>query len=467
MPFEKLPTGYEGASLSASPKASGGLLRILGVSFGVAVVLGGTVGSGILRAPGPIAEALGSPWLILSVWAAVGVYALLGANYLAELATMLPKAGGPYVYARRAYGGFGGFVVGYSDWVVNTASLAYVPLVFGEYTAALVPSLQGREKAVAIAVILVFTALNWVGLRAGSGTQQLTSLLKTVALLLFVAACFAYGGRVGVQSAGEFAPVKPPAGALALVVALGFALQQVHATYLGWNAPVYFAEEDRRPARNLPRSLFGGVIVVIVIYLLINAAYLYAVPLERLAASKLPAADAMQIIWGERGGQIVTLMSLLILLSLINAVFMLTPRTIFALGRDRLFASRAVAVNKGGTPTVALAVTALAAVVLAAYGEFETLFGVSAFFGVTNDVLLTASLFVLRRREPDLPRPYRARGYPWLPLIFLSAGVALLAAFVAGNTTNSLYSLAALAASFPVYLLIRSNSQGGQDAKTG
>lgn len=435
-------------------RGEGGLLRILGVGFGVAVVLGGTIGSGILRAPGPIAGALGSPWLILAVWAAVGVYALLGANYLAELATMLPKAGGPYVYARRAYGGFGGFVVGYSDWVVNTASLAYVPIVFGEYTAALVPALQGREKTVAVAVIVVFTALNWAGLRAGSGTQQLTSLLKTVALLLFVAACFVYGGRGGAGDAGEFPPVSAPANLTALVLALGFAFQQVHATYLGWNSPVYFAEEDRRPARNLPRSLFGGVIVVIVIYLLINAAYLYAVPIERLAASKLPAADAMRLVWGERGGQIVTALSLLILLSLINAVFMLTPRTIFALGRDRLFASQAVRVNEGGTPFVALAVTALAAAALAAYGEFETLFGVSAFFGVTNDVLLTASLFVLRRREPDLPRPYRARGYPWLPLIFLAAGVALLAAFVAANTANSLYSLAALAASLPVYLLV-------------
>lgn len=433
----------------------GGLLRILGVSFGVAVVIGGTIGSGILRAPGPIAEALGRPWLILSVWAAVGVYALLGANYLAELATALPKAGGPYVYARRAYGGFGGFVVGYSDWVVNTASLAYVPLVFGEYSAALFPALRGYEKAVAVAVILVFTVLNWTGLRAGSGTQQLTSLLKTLALLLFVAACFAYGGRAPSDASSEFAAPSTPATVPAMLVALAVSFQLVHGTYLGWNAPVYFAEEDRRPAHNLPRSLFGGVLLVIFIYLLVNAAYLYVVPLPQLAASKLPAADAMQIIFGERGGQVVTAMSLLLLLSLINAVFMLTPRTIFALGRDRLFHSKAVTVNAGGTPYVALAVTAAAAIFLAARGEFETLFGVSAFFGVTNDVLLTASLFVLRRREPDLPRPYRARGYPWLPLIFLLAGVALLAGFIAGNTTESLYSLAALAASIPVYLLIK------------
>lgn len=443
------------ARTDAGAGGGGGLLRILGVSFGVAVVIGGTIGSGILRAPGPIAEALGSPWLIISVWVAVGLYALLGANYLAELATMLPKAGGPYVYARRAYGGYGGFVVGYSDWVVNTASLAYVPLVFGEYSAALAPGLRGYEKAVAIAVILVFTILNWTGLRAGSGTQQLTSLLKTIALLLFVAACFAYGTGAHDGAGQALAAPAAPATLPALLVALAVSFQLVHGTYLGWNSPVYFAEEDRRPARNLPRSLFGGVLLVMFIYVLVNAAYLYVVPTGRLAASKLPAADAMQIVFGERGGQVVTAMSLLILLSLINAVFMLTPRTIFALGRDRLFHRKAVAVNEGGTPFVALAVTAAAAMFLAARGEFETLFGVSAFFGVTNDVLLTASLFVLRRREPELPRPYRARGYPWLPLLFLLAGVALLAGFIAGNTTESLYSLAALAASIPVYLLVR------------
>jgi basic amino acid/polyamine antiporter, APA family len=431
----------------------GELLRILGVSFGVAVIIGGTIGSGILRTPGEIAAQLGRPWLILAVWLAVGIYALLGANYLAELATALPKAGGPYVYARRAYGGFGGFVVGYSDWVVNTASLAYVPLVFGEYSAALVPPLRGQEKAVAVAVILLFTILNWTGLRAGSGTQQLTSLVTTLALLLFIAACFIYGGRTG--AASEFPPLEPPSTTPALLIALAVSFQLVHGTYLGWNAPVYFAEEDRRPAHNLPRSLFGGVLLVIFIYMLINAAYLYVVPLAQLAASKLPAADAMQIIFGQRGGQVVTALSLLLLLSLINAVFMLTPRTLFALGRDRLFSSKAVAVNEGGTPFVALAVTAGAAVLLAVNGEFGTLFGVSAFFGVTNDVLLTTSLFVLRRREPDLPRPYRARGYPWLPLIFLAAGVALLAGFIAGNPRSSLYSLAALAASLPVYLLIR------------
>lgn len=432
----------------------GELLRILGVSFGVAVIIGGTIGSGILRGPGEVAALLGRPWLIIAVWALVGVYALLGANYLAELATALPKAGGPYIYAQRAYGDFGGFVVGYSDWIVNTASLAYVPIAFGEYTVALVPSLAGQEKAIAIAVIILFTILNWVGLRAGSGTQQLTSLLKTIALLAFIAACFAFGGQAG-AGASELPPLATPSTFPALLVALGLSFRLVHGTYLGWNAPVYFAEEDTRPAHNLPRSLFGGVLLVMFIYVLINVAYLYVLPLPQFAASKLPAADAMQLIWGPRGAQVVTVLALLILLSLINAVFMLTPRTIFALGRDRLFSSQAVRVNEGGTPFVALAVTAVAAIILAAYGEFGTLFGVSAFFGVTNDVLLTSSLFVLRRREPDLPRPYRARGYPWLPLVFLGAGVALLTGFIVSSPKDSLYSLAGLAASVPVYLFIK------------
>src|SRR2546428_10190424 len=161
----------------------GKLLRILGLGFGLAVVMGGTIGVSIFRLPGPIATLLGNTWLILVIWTLGGIFILLNANYTAELATMIPKAGWPYVYARRAYGDFAGFVVGWSDWLGNVAAVAFLPIAFAEYAIALFsPSFTG-VTIVAIAFLLLLAFLNWIGLRAGSGTQELTSFLKAIALL--------------------------------------------------------------------------------------------------------------------------------------------------------------------------------------------------------------------------------------------------------------------------------------------
>ena len=179
------------------------LLRILGLGFGLAVVVGGTIGVSIFRLPGPIATLLGNTWLILVIWTLGGIFILLNANYTAELATMIPKAGGPYVYARRAYGDFAGFVVGWSDWLGNVAAIAFLPIAFAEYAIALFsPSFTG-VTIVAIAFLLLLTFLNWIGLRAGSGTQELTSFLKAIALLSFVVACFALGGRHNSTNLGQ------------------------------------------------------------------------------------------------------------------------------------------------------------------------------------------------------------------------------------------------------------------------
>jgi len=431
------------------------LLRILGVTFGLAVVIGGTVGVGILRSPGAVAAQLGSVWLVILVWTLGGVYSLLGANYMAELATIVPKAGGPYVYAHRAYGDYGGFVVGWSDWLLNTLSLAYIAIVFGEYAAALfAPNFSNRVVVFSVTILFLLTILNWIGLRAGSGTQKLTSLLKAIALLGFVAACFIFGGQPNPPSAGEQAAVAAPSG-YALVIAFILAFQLVLGTYAGWFSAVYFAEEDTNPERNIPRSLFGGVALIIGIYLLVNLALLYALPLSQMANSKFAGADAMSLILGERSGQIVTALALLSIIGIINATLMFTPRTLFALGRDGLFFGKAATVNKGGTPVFALVMTVTPAIVLITIGTFESLLAITEFFAVTNTILLIGSLFVLRRREPDLPRPFLAWGYPFAPLIMLLAAILLFFGYIVSNFNNSLYAITALAASYPIFLLIK------------
>ena len=428
------------------------LLRILGVTFGVAVGIGGTIGIGILRIPGSVAAQLGNIGLIMAVWIVSGLYAFAGANTYAELGTMLPLDGGPYVYARRAYGEFGGFLVGWSDWLLRTSSMAYLAVALTEYAAELFSYNPGFITPAAIALLIFFTAFHWLGLRAGSRAQEIMSLFKVLAFFVIIAACFLFSPKV---NAGPSA--KPPlfSDPKLLFVAIALSMQSILGTYAGWHAPVYFSEENTDPAKSIPRSLFSGVAVVMAIYVLINLALLYALPMSKLAGSKLAAADAAQLIFGGYSSQIVTGIMLISLLGIINAAFLFTPRVMFALSRDGLFFHSGVMVNTGGTPTTALLITALAAIMLAGVGSFDRLFAFTAFLTVLVDVAAFGTIFVLRWREPDLPRPFRARGYPVLPAIVLLGAGLLLIAFVVSSIQNSLYAMIGIVVSYPVYLLVK------------
>jgi len=428
------------------------LLRILGVTFGVAVGVGGTIGIGILRIPGSVAAHLGHGGLIMAVWIISGLYAFAGANTYAELGTMLPLDGGPYVYARRAYGEFGGFLVGWSDWLLRTSSMAYLAVALTEYAAGVFSYNPSLITPAAIAVLIFSTAFHWLGLRVGSRAQEIMSLFKVLAFFVIIAACFLFSPKLSVAASAKPSLFSDPK---LLFVAIALSMQSILGTYSGWHAPVYFSEENTDPAKNIPRSLFTGVALVMAIYVLINLAILHALPMSKLAGSKLAAADAAQLIFGGYSSQIVTSIMLVSLLGIINASFLFTPRVMFALSRDGLFFRSGARVNTGGTPTTALLVTALVAIMLAGVGSFDRLFGFTAFLSVLVDVAAFGTVFILRRREPDLPRPFRARGYPVLPaIVFLGAGL-LLIAFIVSSTQNSLYAMIGIAVSYPVYLLVK------------
>jgi len=428
------------------------LLRILGVTFGVAVGIGGTIGIGILRIPGSVAAHLGHSGLIMAVWILSGLYAFAGANTYAELGTMLPLDGGPYVFARRAYGEFGGFLVGWSDWLLRTSSMAYLAVALTEYAAGLFSFNPGVITPAAIAVLIFFTAFHWLGLRAGSRAQEIMSLFKVVAFFVIIAACFLFSPKLSAAPSA-----KPPlfSDPKLLFVAIVLSMQSILGTYAGWHAPVYFSEENTDPAKSIPRSLFTGVAVVMAIYVLINFALLYALPISKLAGSKLAAADAAQLIFGGYSSQIVTTIMLISLLGIINAAFLFTPRVMFALSRDRLFFRSGVRVNTGGTPTTALLVTVLVAIMLAGIGSFDRLFAFTAFLTVLVDVAAFGTIFVLRWREPNLPRPFKARGYPVLPAIVFLGAALLLIAFVVSSVENSLFAVIGIAVSYPVYLVVK------------
>ena len=281
------------SAVELQSEQKGKLLKILGITFGIAVTLGSMIGLGILRTPGAVAGQLGYVWLILAIWVLGGVYAILGTLAVAELSTSLPTAGGWYVYARRAFGDYGGFVVGWSDWLSTCAAIAFIAITFGEYLPKLFPALSVSVNAVALTTLLLFGLLNWLGLRVGSRIQEVTSFAKAIAFLLLIAACFIYGGQTP-AAAEPAATLNAPAGFAAMFVAVMLSLQAVIFTYDGWYGAIYFAEENRDPGRNLPRAMLFGVVSVMAIYLLVNLAFLYILPLAQFAASDFPAGDAAQ-----------------------------------------------------------------------------------------------------------------------------------------------------------------------------
>ena len=426
------------AGITTTGSRSTGLLRILGVGFGAAVNIGSTIGIGILAAPSLVAGQLQDAAPILVAWIVGGLYTLLGAICLTELGTLAPQAGGYYVYARRAFGEWVGFAVGWTDWITYCLVLGYVSIGMASFLEKLAPGLAGHGRIVAVVLLVGFVALQWAGVRISSRFQEWTTALKCLAFVALVVAGLVMAGA----AAGAPAAASMPALTLSGVIV---ALQAVVITYAGWQSALYFTEEDRDPTRNLPRAMIGGVVAVIAIYLLVNLALLVILPVPTLAASALPASDAAQAIVGPRGGQIITILCVVSLVPLLNAIMMIGTRILFALGRDGLLWSRTADVNSGGTPGVATIVTTLVAVLLIATGTFQRLIGMAAFFLALNYAVCCLALVALRVREPDVARPFRAWGYPVSAAIVVLGALAFLVGAIVGGTDSALVATALLA----------------------
>ncbi len=430
----------------------GRLLRVLGIGFGLAVTIGNTIGAGIFRAPGEVARHLPDTWLFLAVWIAGGLYALLGAIQMAELGAMIPRSGGQYVFSRYALGEYAGFVVGWSDWISTCGTTAAVSIVVGEFAGALVPALRGQAPTVAVVVASAFAIVQWRGIRAGSLVQNVTSSLKAAAFVALIGAAFAFRGQSSAESA---AVLSLPAG-LAFGTAFVLSLQAVIYTYDGWTGVVYFGEEVHDPGKAIPRSLVGGVLSIIAIYLLVNLALLHVLPVSKIAGQEFAVGAAAGVIFGQHGDSVFRILTILSMLSAINAYHLMATRVLFAMSRDGLVSHRAAAVNEGGTPTVALALSTAITVLFITFGRtFEQVITVLAFFFIANYTLSFSSLFLLRRREPERPRPYRAWGYPWTTALALFGSVAFLVGAIAGDTRNSVLALLLLSASYPLFHMMK------------
>jgi APA family basic amino acid/polyamine antiporter len=441
--------GARNEATSLGTRSSLGLLAVLGVMFGLSVTVGNTIGSGILRTPGLVAQLLPTGWFFIGVWILGALYAALGANALAELATMMPESGGYTVYLRRSMGPYAGFVIGWSDWLSTCSSASLAAIVIGEYLTILAGTPKGLTSGIASAVIVAFALIQWRGVKTGSFMQNLTAFLKTLAFAILIGACFLLGrGLVGTSS------VLPSPTGFAFLAAFVLAMQAVIFTYDGYNGIVYFSGELRNPGRDIPRSMFAGVASVAVIYLLVNVGFLFVLPIDRMAGQPLVAATAANELFGTRGDAVIRVLTIVSLLSAVNAYQLMTSRVLHRLSVFG-FVPGADYVNRGGTPVIALFLSALVCLAMVITGTLEIVLAVTAFFFVAQYALIFLSVFILRRREPDAPRPFRAVGHPWTTGVVLVLSLGFLVGAFLADTRNSIYSLILLALSWPLYLMLR------------
>ena len=430
--------------------------------FGMAAAIGNTIAAGIVRTPGDVAKLLPNAWMFLGVWILGGLYAFSGASSMAELGAAIPRSGGQYNFSRRALGDYAGFIVGWSDWLSTCGTAAAVAIVIAEYSGHLFPILAGTGKMeiISVAIIFGFGILQWRGIKWGSGAQLFTAAMKTGAFLILVIACFLLGGpahKAAMQSGGS--SLSLPTG-WPLAIALMLGLQAVIYTIDGWDGIVYFGEEVRNPGRDIPRAIFGSVFSIMGIYLLLNLIALYILPMKDIAGNNFVLGTVANSVFGKLGDPIIRSIMVVSMLSCLNANQLFCTRTLYAMSCDGLFFRRATQVNAGGTPTISLLLSTIVGVLFVLISflsehAFERVVAMLSFFFVANYTLSYFSLFWLRKKEPQLARPYRAWGYPWSTGIALAASVLFLVGSIVTDQKNAPLALGMLVLSYPVFRVLK------------
>jgi APA family basic amino acid/polyamine antiporter len=456
-----LKTGIKRNIMLVSNRSAGGrdargrLLRIFGLGFGLAVVVGGVIGSGIMRNPSVVAAGFLDTRLILLAWLAGGVFVAIEAMPTVELGAAIPQSGGPYPLAVRSIGPFPGFFVAWADWLQLVFSTGFIAVAFGEYVQrlGLLPGLTTGE--IAIGLVAGCGALNWISARVGGASQSIGSALKALGLIILVATLFLVRGN---PAAAAAAPPPP----IFSWVAAAIAVRAVFAAYGGWQAVVYFSEEVHEPERNVARATFGGIALITAIYTLINAAVLHVLPMGILTRSTLAVSDAMTMVLGQGSGVIVTLLALVCVATIANLQVMEHVRTTYAMAREGVLPPQLAIVSPGGTPRRALVVVvvATALVILSAdlfKGElYEVLLNLYVPNAMIIFLMLSYGAIRLRRTEPDLPRPYKMPLYPLPAILSIAANALLIVVFVVSDWKTGIYCVLALSAAVPIYAFGRS-----------
>lgn len=398
------------------------LPRRLGVWSAGAVLVGSTIGSGIFRIPSTVAENVGTVGTMAVLWVVGALVALFGALTLAELATLYPRSGGIYVFLREAYGPLPAFLFGWTQLLlIRPAGLGAIAMIFAEYTGAFVPLTDTQVRFIAASAIALLATANIRSVTWGAAVQNASTMAKVVALAGLALLAFAFGdGAAGaLAGAPSFEVLSWGSFGVALIAALW--------AYDGWPDLTFMAGEVRDPARTLPRALVGGVLAIIAVYLLVNAAYLYVLPVGAMAASDLVAADAATRVLGTLGASIVAALVMLSTFGALNGSTMTGPRIFYAMADDGLFFRPIAAVHsRYRTPYAAIGLAAILGIANVSSRTFEQLAGQFILGIWPFYALAVGAVFLMRHRRPDAERPYRTVGYPWVPLIFLLASVAML-----------------------------------------
>ncbi len=460
-PVAPQATPQPGKSIGPHP----GLLRRLSLLDSVLLIVGGIIGSGIFLTAGPIAAEVRRPELFLLIWLAGGLISLLACFAFAEMGSMFPQAGGQYVYLREAYGELPAFLYGWMNFsVTGPGTIAALAVGFAEYLGALWPVVAAhapvahvgrwtltRGDLMAVTAIALLTTVNLFGVRRGATVQNIATWMKFAAVALFVG----LGVTLGRGSWANFHSALP-AGSGSLLAGIGVALIAVFWAYDGWVYITWVAGEVKDAQRNVPRALVAGVSLVAAVYVAMNLVYLYAMPMGTIAQQTTVAQAAAVALFSPAAARWLAAMIAISCFGAMSSAILSQARVTYALAEDGLFFRKLAEVHpRWRTPIFSLIVQGMWASVLALSGTYEQLFTYAVFMLVVSYLLTVAALFVLRRTQPDTPRPYRCTGYPWLPAIYLLVGAAWAINGAVERPKETLAGLVIVLAGIPGYVYWR------------
>ena len=425
------------------------------------------LGTGIFITTGDIARVLPHPGLVVAVWLAGGLYVLAGALSYAELGTLYPRAGGQYHFLKEAYGPIWGFLFGWASFlVIMTGGIAALAVGFGEYLGAFLPffstqhtlwsvplgasawSVNGGQLA-GVLVILLLTAVNYVGLKEGAGLQSLVTAVKVGSIVL-----------LGVAGLSVAAPVSPqllaPLPPGHLWSSIGVAMIAVMWTFDGWYGVTNVGEEMRRPERDLPIGLIGGTLGVTVLYAPLNLVYVRALPVAAMAETSRIGESAAVALFGPNGGRVIVAAVLVSTFGCLSATILYAARIYLPMAQDGVFFPALAEIHpRFRTPAACLAAQGAWSVLLTLSGSYEQLYTYTTFAVVGSYAATGAALIVLRWKRPELPRPYRAWGYPVVPLLFTAVSIAFLVNTVLEKPREALTGSLLIALGLPAYAFWR------------
>jgi basic amino acid/polyamine antiporter, APA family len=433
------------------------LQRVLGLVFGLAVVVGGIIGSGIMRAPGVVALGLHSVPLTLAFWAAGGAVAMLTAMPLVEAGASVPMAGGSYPIAARAFGPTAGFLAGWLTWLQYTASNAFIAVVFGEYVHRLGYGLGLSKNLLAVGLIALVTAINLTGTRLSGASQSIGSAIKGGAFLLVAAILFLSprapaGFHPAAVHAAAAAATGAAASGAAAVAAVIMAVRVIYQTYAGWDGAIYFSEEVQRPDRNVARATFLGIGLVSLVYLLVNAALFHVLTPAQIAGSELAVGDAIKVSMGAAGDVLVTAIGVVSLAAIVNLQVMAASRITYRMAVDSVLPRFLSVVSRTGAPRRSVLTVGLASALFAGSGGYESIVTIYAPWSIGSILMICVSGIWLRWKEPQLHRPFRTPFFPVLSIAAALVQAALIALVVSGDPVSGVWSALVVAAPLPLFL---------------